>query len=115
MEEKNKNMIEDQEFENWVIFEGVVITSPIKMKGDDVGIYYNFKIDNSKFKMNCTITLFEDRIEDEDLIFETIRKGEVVRVSGKLFLKNKNGRLWVQTNVKNWVEHNGDKQIVHKV
>lgn len=105
-----------QEFENWMILEGRVTSPPVKVTEGN-NIFYNFRIDNNRFRMNCTITEFADRASSiEEDIFESLKDGTIVKVSGKLFLKKKEDKLWVQINVKNWVSRTSDnRQIKYKV
>lgn len=116
----NKSMIcneiqELPEFENWIILEGKVKSAPVKaVEGDK--IFYNFRIDNGKFRMNCTITQFKNNENDiEDEIFESLKEGIIAKVSGKLFIKKKEEKLWVQINVKNWITTNNGRKVKYKV
>lgn len=108
--------VSSQEFENWIILEGRVTSPPEKVTEGNY-IFYNFRIDNNRFRMNCTITEFADRTSSiEDDIFESLKEDTIVKVSGKLFLKKKEDKLWVQINVKNWVSKTSDnRQIKYKV
>jgi len=104
----------DFNYDNWVILRGDVISEPIKVCERD-NIFYNFRIDNQNFKMNCTLTLFEEDKEMEDAIFSTIKQGNTIKVSGKLFMKKKGDKLWVQINVKNWIYEEGDRKQLFRV
>lgn len=105
----------DEGFENWIILQGKIITTPIKAEYKNC-IFYNFRIFNGTFKMNCTITLFNYNEDVEKAIFDTLKKDSVARVSGKLFVKTKDGRTWIQINVKNWmVRNNENKRMLYKI
>lgn len=98
---KNDNLI----FENYIIFEGRIVQAPVKVKvGDQT--YYNFRVDNNKFGINCTITRPENEISEnnklEENIFDSLLLERIVKVRGSFTIKRKADKLWYQINVKAW-------------
>lgn len=107
----------NNQFENWFILEGKVIASPVKECNGN-NIFFNFKIDNGSFRMNCTITVFQDNERKnaiENDIFDSIKLGSTIKVAGKFFTKKKNEKLRNQINVKTWVSSIGNKKVKYSI
>lgn len=105
---------EEDQFENWFILEGVVVSTPVKDNNEN-NIFYNFRIDNGSFRMNCTITVFQDNDRKEKIeedIFSSIKLGTIIKVAGKFFTKKKNEKLRNQINVKTWISSSIDNKKI---
>lgn len=110
-----KEHVSDNNLENWIIFLGNVVDDVIKVKGND-NFFYNFKLNNGNFTINCVIAMSNEDKKLEESIFSTIKKDRKIKVSGNLCMKNKLGILRTQINVKNWLyTDSGNQKIKVKI